>query len=390
MNIKKNRTLFRKATYEPAFTSNKIIPVIDSSVQIIEHSKNAEKLSDSYGIYLRPENHTDYIDNHTYINRTIQISSADRDFIIFKNPFDFTTYVGYNQVLFKDRNVFNPNGSLNNNYGVGEDKFIRPRIGTIIPNVYKINLNSIIIPDHFNIVQDDVSNNDLYTEIGSFLLANLSALANNKTFLVPITTAPNIHNIFITITNFVPNTKINIITQYDTSTVYSYVYNNTSIQHIYKYHIDCSYSSRKDRSLHLNIYELNDDVHEYTTTVNQKISTFKLYPKVIKNKFLYAETKNIEKVFDKTPLKLNKFSIQLADTNNVPLQIFFLDYDVSTTNVCICSPINKDYSCSCNYILHPLNPMYQMYIFFNFLYKNMNIDNKLTGYFNNFVVKNKT
>lgn len=390
MNIKKNRTLFRKATYEPAFTSNKIIPVIDSSIQIIEHSKNVEKLSDSYGIYLRPENHTDYIDNHIYINRTIQISSADRDFIIFKNPFDFTTYVGYNQVLFKDRNVFNPNGSLNKNYGEGEDKFIRPRIGTIIPNVYKINLNSIIIPDHFNIVQDDVSNNDLYTEIGSFLLANLSALANNKTFLVPITTATNIHNIFITITNFVPNTKINIITQYDTSNTYSYIYNNNSIQHIYKYYIDYSYSSRKDRSLHLNIYELNDDVHEYTTTVNQKISTFKLYPKVIKNKFLYAETKNIEKVFDKTPLKLNKFSIQLADNNNVPLQIFFLDYDVSTTNVCICSPINKDYSCSCNYILHPLNPMYQMYIFFNFLYKNMNIDNKLTGYFNNFVVKNKT
>jgi hypothetical protein len=132
--------------------------------------------------------------------------------------------------------------------------------------------------------------------------------------------------------------------------------------------------------MHLNIYELNDN-YDYTT--NKTITTFKLYPKVIKNKFLYASTKRIHKIFDKVPLKLNKLSVQLTDNNNVPLQILFLDYDIiDPTNKCKCTPDNKIYSCVCNYILHPLNPKYQIYIFFSFLYKRMIIDEKTIGYFN--------
>jgi len=369
MNIKKNKTLNRKATYEPAFTNNRVVPFIDNSIKTIQLSHNVADLPDSYGIYSRPDNFTEFIDNHTYINRTIQISSADRDFNIFKNPLSFTTYVGNNQ--------------MSNN------KFIEPRIGSIIPNIYKINLNSIIIPNNFNIIKNDVSNDDLYIQIGIYLIQNLDNLSNNKTFLVPITSNPNISNIFITIVNFVINSKINIITNYQPSNVFSFVYFNDIIQSIYEFYVDCICSSRKERSLHLNIYELNDDAHEYTTTTNQTISTFKLYPKVIKNKFLYADTKNIEKVFDKTPLKLNKFSIQLTDNNNQPLQIFFLDNNVSTTNQCLCVPSCRNYSCSCNYILHPLNPMYQIYIFFNFLYKDMVIDDKFTGYFTNFTINEK-
>jgi hypothetical protein len=35
---------------------------------------------------------------------------------------------------------------------------------------------------------------------------------------------------------------------------------------------------------------------------------------------------------------------------------------------CCAKIYNRKYSCSCNYILHPFNPNYQLYLFFNFTY----------------------
>ena len=358
INIDKNNTLYRKSTYD----LQSQYPIKNKSLHklsFIERSNIPAKLNDNMGFYIRPDNYSYYIDNFIYIKRTIQINSSNRNINYFKSPFNFTTYIANNQIA--------------------NNTDLKPRIGTIIPNIYKINLSKIIIPNYYTINQELIINNALYNDIGIYLMNNSNIQINNTYFINPL-------NVFITIVNIVINNKINIIINYDPSFVISFLYNNNIINKIYKYNVDVDSYSKQQRLIHLNIKELNDN---YDDIINNIITTFRLFPKSIKNKFLYADTKNIKKIFDNIPLKLNKFSIQLTDNNNTELKIFFLDYAIVNPNEkCICTPENKVYSCSCNYILHPLNPKYQIYIFFDFQFKDMVINYNTNNYINTHIHKN--
>jgi len=375
LNIKNNNTLYRKSTYETLITRNKHNITNEKS----KYSNKIVELPDSMGMYLRPENHTEYIDNFVYIRRTIQINSSDRNLTYFKSPFNFTTYVANNQIINSGplQQVISNSASPMMKTDPKYDVYLTPRIGLIIPNIYKINLNKIIIPNFFTINQKNIVSTDpdyiLYNNIGIFLMNYLlsSTININDEFFVSSS------GVFIIVVNIVINEKINIIINYDPSTVVSYIYNITTVSDIYQYKVDSNSPSKYQRVLHLNIKELNDNFDYSTSKI---LSTFRLIPKSIKNKFLYADTKNIQKIFDDAPIKLNKFSIQLTDSNNIELKIYFLDYDIiNQSNACCCSYEQKIYSCPCNYILHPLNPKYQIYLFFNFQYKYMVINNKINN-----------
>jgi len=391
IDIGNNTTLNRKLSYESSTTnttdrSKQYIKNIQKS--FIEQTNNIIKLPDSLGLYSRPNNFIDYIDNYVIIKRTIHINSDNRNVNYFKSPFNFTTFIANNQVVNNApliptlTNGPTPIFKTDSRF----DVYLTPRIGVIIPDLYKINLNKIIIPNYFTINQQQITGNILYTNIGTYLMTYLASykLTINTTIFVPLPV-----NNFITIVNLVADSKINIIINYNPSIVVSYLYNATLVvSNIYQYSVDTDSSSKTQRVLHLNIKELNDN---YDNTTEPNVTTFRLFPKSIKNKFLYADTKSIKKLFDKVPVKLNKCSIQITDTYNNILQINFLDYDiVNPSNICQCSPEHKNYACPCVYILHPLNPKYQTYMFFNFEYKYMIINEKMTDNINIFMKTRQT
>ena len=382
IDIENNTTLNRKLTYESSSSDSSKRNIKNNQKSFIEQTNKIVKLPDLLGVYLRPNNYMDYIDNYVIIKRTMHINSDNRNTSYFRSPFNFTTYVANNQIVNNaplipiisngPTRIFKPDPRF--------DVYLTPRIGIIIPELYKINLNKIIIPNYFTINQTIITNNDLYTNIGSYLMTYLlsNTLNINTTIFVPLPI-----NLFITIVNFVSDVKINIIINYDPSIVVSYIYKSFIIKNIYQYSVDSDSSSKTQRVLHLNIKELNDD---YDNTTEQAITTFRLFPKSIKNRFLYADTKSIKKLFDKVPVKLNKLSIQITDSYNNILQVNFLDQDiVNPSNICSCSPEYKNYACPCIYILHPLNPRYQTYMFFNFEYKYMVINEKMTDNINMFM-----
>ena len=147
---------------------------------------------------------------------------------------------------------------------------------------------------------------------------------------------------------------------------YSYISSVYTLLSANSFNVDENYNMKKQRVLHLHIKEFNDQYDNQTSNI---ITTFRLYPRYIKNKFLYADSKNIKKVYEMQPRKLNKITIVLADSFGNPIHINFLDTDVSSKcNACICTPDVKNYSCPCNYILHPYNLYRQLYLFFVFGY----------------------
>lgn len=355
MDIKLNRTLKRKATYIPSvFRDDKKEEHISDLIRHITIYKHHNKISNNFGIYLKPNEFDIYIDNYKSIKRNIQINSNNRNYDFFLSPFKFITYVGNNNVISD---------------GVNEI-YVAPRIQNIIPNISTINLNKIIIPNNFTINETNIINNVNYIEIKN-LIPTINQLLNKNQ--LQIDSSYLINNSIVTIVNFVNNKKLNFIINYDPKNVYSFLINNNQINNtsIFLYNINYSNTYKNQRIYNLVVKEL-DDRFDYETNNSASSATFKLYPSSIKNKFLYADSKNIKKVYDTNPVKLNKLSISLLDNNFNELKLNFLDNDVnSNTNKCECNNESKKYSCSCNYILHPLNPNYQIYILFDFIYKQM-------------------
>lgn len=358
MDIKNNKTLKRKSSYIPSvFRDDKKEDHIDYIIKNINLQNYQKTVSNNLGIYIRPIEFDIYIDNNASINRTIQINSSNRNITFFQSPFNFTTYIGNN-------NFFNDGK---------KDIYITPRIQNIIPNITAINLKKIIIPNNFTIIETNISNNIKYIIIKN-LTDDVNKLISNQ---IEINKSYLINSTIITIVNFVNNKKLNFIVNYDPKNVFSFLLNNNNeidINNILLYYVDYSNPSKQQRIFNLVIKEL-DDHFNYDTNNSNDIATFKLYPSSIKNKFLYADNKDITKIYDiNNPIKLNKLSIILLDNNFKILKINFLDNELSTTilnNKCNCNQDSKEYSCSCNYILHPFNPNYQLYLFFDFKYKQM-------------------
>jgi hypothetical protein len=350
MNIKYNNTLYRKDSFVP---SN----IISNSQTNIDISNNITLFNEqnNFGQYLRPSDYLKYIDNNMFISKTIQIDSSDRDVKYFLSPYNFTTYIGDNNGILRtiiDTNTNKTKFSSVSNY-------IEPRMNNL-PNIYDIVLQRIMIPNNYIIIKENVNLTD-FTTISNYLIDNINSIIINKSYFVS--------NCIITIVNFINNKKINIIINYNPAIVYSFILNNNNITNIYKYCVDYSLPSKNEREMHLIIKELNDN-YNYNTNSNY-ITTFILYPKSIKNKYLFANDKNIVKRYLNNPLKLNKLTIVLTDGDNNELKIYNLDSDINSNKECICTFETKNYSCSCNYILHPYNPKYQIYMQFSFSFLRM-------------------
>ncbi len=373
IDIKYNTSLGRKSTYIPSILRNIDDEKINNKIE--EKKKSNIKFDpESLGIYLRlkefklsEELKNIYIDPSKSIKlftRSIQIDSLDRNIKFFQNPLNFITYIGYNNSLIE-------NGTGTSCKTIQ----IEPRIHNNIPNISTIKLRKMIIPRFTNIIKNQISNSDgnysMLSNIGDELLNKDIQL--NSSFLI--------NTNIVTIVNYKYDNniyeKINFIINYLKSDVYSIIYNTTGrnrINAIYKYNVDTGFNSKKQKIFNLIVKELDDN---YDFTTSNIISTYKLYPKTIKKNYLYADSKNIEKIFDKVPIKLNKLSISLTDSNNNQLNINNLDLDViNICNSCICKCEECNYACHCSYILHPLNPLYQIYLFFSFRYLDIKLNKK--------------
>lgn len=300
------------------------------------------------------------VDKHREIlSKCIYIDGGNRDIDYFPSPYNFIVYIGTNHhVIVNNKTIC-----------------VEPRIQRQIPNMDTINLTKIIIPLFTMIKQTVLTINADISAISDYFISNSSSISIDESHLIPGINMSNVNSIctnqngIVTIVNKTA-TKINFIINYDTTYVYSFIFKNNVLTNAYFYNIDKNFNSKKERILHLIIKELDD---EYDHSTNSSIiSTFKLFPKSLKNKFLFASTLNVKKIYEKQPRKLNRITCILADANNNEIKIYFLDMDVpSKSNKCYCSFESKKYSCPCNYILHPYNRYYQMSIFLNFTYKQL-------------------
>jgi hypothetical protein len=324
INIGLNNTILRKSS----FKDEDNIKVIADDLRFDTNTKN-----------------TTAVNYNVMLSKGIHIDSGNRDITYFPSPYNFVVYIGNHYRIYDN--------------ATGRDIYVEPRIQKKIPDISSINLSKIIIPLYTMINKRSITPLvGTFTNINNYILLNHDNIKIDDSFLIS--------DKFITIVSM-SSIKINFILNYDTSTVYSYNYDDTfSFTTAFAYTINNDYNSKKERVLHLLIKELDDNNEHHTSSI---ISTFKLFPKSLKNKYLYANTHNIKKVFDVQPRKLNKISIILADCNNNEIKINYLDQDVSSTaNKCYCINSSRKYSCPCNYILHPYNRYHQMTLFFTFSY----------------------
>jgi hypothetical protein len=362
MDIKNNRSLNRKSTYisslEYAFEQDK------QKNKIIISEKPSEKpfeihniptinvVTNNIGYYIKQLNYDDYLKHLGIIKRTIQINGNNRDIKYYPSPFKFTTYIESNLI-----------GTDENRKNIYTYPFIRNKIYPI----NSINLNKIIIPNNFNISKTKIL--DL-TNPNILIINSLQQLLTTNQ--LKINQSYSLLNNIITVVN-ITSTKINIINNYDSNIVYCYTIINQIIDNnVFKCQLKYDNPSTKHRVYYLKINEF-DDSYDYQTNGDNSSCTFKLIPKSLKSNFLYANTKNIQKVFDKKNIKTKKITISLLDDSYNEIKINNLDYDIQTDSKCICCPFEecKNFSCCCNYILHPYNPMYQMFIYFSFTYKHL-------------------
>jgi len=325
INIAFNKTLFRKSSlyeYDKLYVSD--LPLI------LKYKRKNEM--------------------QNKIKRSLQICSDNRDITIYPDPYNFVV------------NIDNNNTYIDSN---GKTQYIEPRIQTMIPNMHSINLNKLIIPKltMINRTQMNMAISP-YTIINTFILSNIPLIILNSTYYL------NTINTYITIVNFYMNgsnmNKINFIMNYDINTVYNFNYNDamTILQSVYMLSINTDFNTKFQKILHLHIHEL-DDNYAHSTTNNS--ATFRIFPKSLKGQYLHANTNNIIKLYDKIPRKITKLKISIKDDTDTPIKTMYLDYNIQKQTIkCNCyeNMNDIDYSCSCKYLLHPYNPIYQIYLFF--------------------------
>jgi len=318
MNILSNNTIQRKSSFIPSIIHDDKNILDDneqiSSITFDDLYKNNHFFNyDTLGLYLRYKNKSNNIEN-----KTIIINSLNRNILLYKDPLNFTI-----------------------------------KCTDILPNIYSINLKKTILPKIFGLSKNIQTINPLFSTIINYLLTNILLLNNNKSFLIPSSNAS-----IVTIVNYVPTNKINFILNYDTLNIYNYDL-STSILYLITY--DSGFNISKYKYINVSINCFNDN-YQYNTEQKDNY-TFQLIPKSSKKYFIHLHTKNIQKYFYKNPKNINYINIKFDNIN-----INNLDYDVPFIKNCTCSDIdeNKNYSCYCNYILHPLHKYYQSFFYLTF------------------------
>jgi len=322
---------------------------------------------DSLGIYIAFSKYCKLEDNKIKLNyheNNLIIDSSDRDFTFFKNPFEF---------VVKFDPLPSDNGPIIERKGIKNIKYIL--IDTIrIPLFYSLNRtisnpdNDIISLIKNNIINDINNKYNLQNLTGNQLQFTLNRIQNiysNKQF--------NFNNGTIEICNFVltdiNNWQCNYTLNTDNTTAYLITNSNNNYSSSY-YKV-----STQNRIDNANIVYLQ--IKELTTTNISTDSTVSfyapLYPKKITkniNPMIQFDCKKNLKIYKDTDLQhMDKLSICLYDNNYKKITNLFLDNTVNAT-ICKCGIEDINYSCSCYYLRHPGNPMWQM----NMLFKVGNYD----------------
>lgn len=335
INIAFNKTLFRKSSYTPSHLYDKLyisdFPA-DVEVRLSKHIVNMQKM----------------------ITRSLQINSENRNIEIYPDPYNFVVNIDNNNTYIDET--------------TGRTIYIEPRIRQMMPNIYSINLMKLIVPRYTMIKRTQLDTGaSPYNDINTYIISNLGLMTLNSSHRINSSGV----DYYITIVNYVnivggTSNKINFIINYDKETVYNFNYDSgfTTLQDAYSMTLNTDFKTKSQRVLYLSVQELDDN---YAHSTTNDVATFRIYPKNIRGNYLHADTKYIKKLYDKIPRKITKLRFCLKDDTNTPIRTMFLDYDVPAKTIsCNCSENIGDpnYACSCNYLLHPYNPKFQIYMFF--------------------------
>ena len=187
MNITNNRSFSRKSTYIPSlFIDDHKHEYLDNIIKyMIKKKPNKIIESNNLGLYIRPNNYDDYIDNYQTVHRNIQINSGDRNIKIYPDPFKFVTHVGNSMISFDD---------------TGKQINTHPCIRNKLPVLKKIYLRKIIIPNNYLIIKKKISDYDYIKDIKDKIEELILSQINiNQTYLID--------KHFFTVVNYIQNEK---------------------------------------------------------------------------------------------------------------------------------------------------------------------------------------
>jgi hypothetical protein len=268
------------------------------------------------------------------------IDSIDRNIQVFKNPFKFKV-------------SFNPNSNST-----------APYINEVIKNLRYIRLEIAILPRYYQLKKTTLSQTgSIFTTIDGKINSSStdsyinSLIGTNETVGSDIITYVNIEYTRSESTSLLTNWTIEFILNGEISPLYSYTNNITSVIYInYQYNTDIDLA--QERYIIMNIDEL-DNINDRATNNNIMKSFAVLYRDHVNNNFVQCNTKDVIKTWSYSNLKnIQSLTISFRDSHGKILTSPFLNYNINTSNECICGINNDgevtiDYKCACSYIRHP-------------------------------------
>lgn len=322
---KNNINLFNKKSYRASNTKDSSVhPLLGHPINPIV-SKIDTINDNNLGYYIPINNYQ--IDNNKKIKYYIHehnmiIDSMDRNIDVYTNPLNFTVK------LHPLQNDIMP-------------YIIRPPIN----NVKYINVLNVMLPLYHNL-HKIVTNTD--NDFKTFVDQNIDSFKIGDDIVYQKDTI-QICNIYKENNNW----EINYTINKEKNPSFSLVKNNTDYK-TYKY----NYFLQKEKVVYLNIKEFND-YNTYSTSDLRMCAP--LYPRYVTKKFINYKIKKGLILFKNSDLrKISRLEISFTDDNNQIIKIPLLDNKVLRKN-CYCNEnCTEDYSCSCYYLRHPYNPMWQV------------------------------
>lgn len=326
--MKLNLDLVNRNSYKATSSKLALIhPLMKYPLQTLNSQIENNNIN-NLGFFIPINNYNTKNIKYTVNEHNIIIDSADRDISVYKNPLKFTVKL-------------NPLSSDN-----------KPYIPTsTIKNLKYLQVVNVMLPLHYQIHRKQINNDNILIDFIETHIVNW-----NNNFEIDY----NNKKIQICNIDFKNNDEWEINYTIDEKKIPLYCiikYNNQYITYEYNY-IERLLQNKKN--IFLCIEEYNNKNVLSTDSNNKFIAP--LHPKKIRNNFILYNIKNRILFKNSNLSQLTSLNITLKDHNGETLQIPFLDLNITYLHkLCNCS--NKlNYSCSCYYLRHPLNPLWQMHL----------------------------
>lgn len=268
---------------------------------------------------------------HTLYEKNIIIYSEDRDINTYLNPLKFTIKL-------------NPLPS-------DPTPIISSKTLTHIKYIQILN---VMLPLHYNLYREIITYDNNFV---TYIANNIKTLAINSEITYNLNTI-QICNKIIEGNDW----ELNYTTNRINVPSYSLLYKNGQYT-LYKYN---HYKNllEKNKIIYLRLKELDD--YNILTTNNESTNHFcaALYPKKIINNFINFDLKNSVILFKNSNLyNLTKIEMSFIDNQGNELYIPLLDNKVSELyKNCNCTLPHSNYACSCYYLRHPYNALWQVHV----------------------------